>query len=203
MAQLILFSGPCNSGKTTLLNALNNRLFSQGIRPMVLTELIRQKTDKPIDELRKNAHEYLVIQEQIITEKIQQEKLAICDTHTEVWTADRAITDSLFYLENYVNKTELNEEDTKLYAKLHKRVCEYAGRYFSYYKLVQLKPLRAIQQDIFRPNNLNHLQQYEYECINRLNEYYSAKTHSKCLEIDLNHITQETALDEIFKFANL
>lgn len=203
MAQLILFSGPCNSGKTTLLNALNNKLFSQGIRPMVLTELIRQKTDKPIDELRKNAHEYLVIQEQIITEKIQQEKLAICDTNAEVWTADRAITDSLFYLENYVNKTELNEEDTKLYAKLHKRVCEYAERYFSYYKLVQLKPLRVVQQDIFRPNNLNHLQQYEYECINRLNEYYSAKTFTKCLELDLNHITQKTALDEIFKFANL
>lgn len=203
MAQLILLSGPCNSGKTTMLNALNNELFNTGVRAIILDELIRKKTDKPIDELRKNAHEYLMLQEQIITEKMNQEKMAISDTHHEVYIADRAITDSLFYLENYVNKTELNEEDIILYAKLHKQVCEYLCKYFNRYYLVQFRPLRAIQQDMFRPNNINHLQQYEYVCISRLNEFYSKKAHVEYLEIDLNRLTQEAAIEDILNFTDL
>lgn len=203
MATLILLSGPCNSGKTTVLNALYNKLFSNGIKAMILNELIRQKTDKPIDELRKNAHEYLLLQEQIITEKMEQEKIAIGDTHTEVWIADRAITDSLYYLENYVNKTELSEEDTKLFAKLHKRICNYLDRYFAYYNLVQFTSLKAIEQDMFRPKNFSSLQQYEYECINRLNEHYSRNSHNEFLKIDLNKITQENALEQIIEFADL
>lgn len=204
MAQLILFSGPCNSGKTTLLNALSNKLFDCGTQSIILTELIRQKTDKPIDELRKNAHEYLALQEQIILEKIKQEETALLDTHIPVWIADRAITDSLFYLENYVNKTELSEEDTIRFAKLHERVCQHAENSFYRYKLVQLRPIKAIELDMFRPNNLKYLQRYEYECINRLNKYYFARTDNKCfLEINLNKTSQEDALNEIFKFANL
>lgn len=200
MAQLILFSGPCNSGKTTTLNAVYNELFNHGCRAMILDELIRQKTDKPIDELRKNAHEYLMLQEQIITEKMEQEKAAIADRRiSEVWLADRAITDSLYYLENYVNKTELNSEDTILFAKLHKRICEYLDEYFRYYCLIQFKPLKAIQQDMFRPNNINHLQQYEYECINRLNTYYFIKMHV----VDLNLYTQEAVVEQILNFAGL
>lgn len=203
MAQLILLSGPCNSGKTTILKALYNKLFSEGHRAIVLDELIRLKTNKPIDELRRNAHRYLMLQEQIITEKMEQEKIAIGDTLHEVYLVDRAITDSLYYLENYVNKTELSEEDTIQYAKLHKRVCEYLDKYFSYYNLVQFRPLRAIQQDMFRPNNINHLQQYEYTCISRLNEFYSKKAHVEYLEVDLNRLTQEAAIEDIFDFADL
>lgn len=203
MATLILLSGPCNSGKTTTLNALKKELFNGGEDVVILNELIRKIIYKPIDELRKNAHEYLTLQEQIITKKMEQEIIAMFDTRFDVYIADRAITDSLFYLENYVNKIDLNEEDSKLFCKLHGKICGYLEHYFYMYHLVQFKPLEIIEQDLFRPKYLKYFHNYEYECINRLNKHYSILSNNQFMELDLNHIPVQGAVKEIMEFANI
>lgn len=203
MAKLILFSGPCNSGKTTTLKSLHQWLFSVGVEARILDEIIRRETDVPIDELRKDAHNYLLLQSKIITDKIELEKIAINDLRNEVWLADRAVTDSLFYLENYVNKNELSEEDIKIFAKLHEQICSYLKTYFKSYCLVQFSPIRNIEEDSFRPKNLSLLQDYEYECINRLNEYYSNYSNRKFMRIDLNAYTKKQAILRIKNFFGL
>ena len=203
MAKLILFSGPSNSGKTTTLKSLQHMLFSAGVETKTLDEIIRRETKAPIDELRKDAHNYLLLQKKIITDKIELEKIAINDFRNEVWLADRAVTDSLYYLENYVNKTDLNEEDTTIFAKLHEQICNYLKMYFKHYNLIQFSPIRKIENDSYRPKNLSILQNYEYECINRLNEYYSAISNRKFMRLDLNAYSKKQALLRIKYFFNL
>ena len=125
------------------------------------------------------------------------------DFRNEVWLADRAVTDSLYYLENYVNKNELSEEDTEIFARLHDKICRYLKTYFRNYHVIQFSPIRNIEKDSFRPKNLNLLQNYEYECINRLNEYYSKCSATQFMKIDLNAYTKEQAILRIKNFYNL
>ena len=206
MAIIILFSGGCNSGKTTTLKAVASKLQKRGYAVTILDELIRKETDKPIDELRKNAKEYLQLQNKIIREKIKQEKSAIEDNRTEtVYLADRAVTDSLFYLENYVDKSQLDEEGIKLFCKLHTSVHEYLTRYFWRYSLVvEFHPLVVRELDLFRPVHVDMMKNYEALCISRLNFYYSnGYKKQNFIEIDLNYKSSEDAVNKIINTAGL
>ena len=205
MAKLILFSGGCNSGKTTTLKAVASKLQSLGYEVNILDELIRKETDKPIDELRKDANAYLKLQDKIIRAKIEQEKAAIENNRTnDIYLADRAVTDSLFYLENYVDKSQLDEEGLKLFCVLHNSIHEYLKRYFWRYSLVvEFQPIAVREHDLFRPVHIDMMKNYEGICIARLNFCYSNgyKYHNFTV-IDLNYMKLEKAVDKIIKKLN-
>lgn len=201
MAKLILFSGGCNSGKTTTLKAVASKLQSFGYEVKILNEIIRKETDKPIDELRKDAKSYLQLQNKIIRAKLEQEIAAINDETNCIYLADRAATDSLFYLENYVDKSQLDEESIKLFCNLHYTVHNHLLHYFSRYHLVvEFMPLKVQQLDIFRPAYIDIMKKYESRCISRLNIYYSnGNCCSTVMCIDLNCTKQEEAINKIIK----
>ena len=111
MSKVIAFSGGCFSGKTTTMNEVKAYLEDAGYKVVVLGELIRTATSKPIDVIRKDPTAYLRLQEKIIRSKIEQENKALEDDSNTVYLADRAITDSLFYLQNYVDKSGLSDEE--------------------------------------------------------------------------------------------
>ena len=206
MATLILFSGGCNSGKTTTLKAVASKLQSLGYKVNILDELIRKETDKPIDELRKDAKAYLQLQDKIIRAKIEQEKAAIEDNRTDdIYLADRAVTDSLFYLENYVDKSQLDEEGLKLFCRLHNSVHEYLKRYFWRYSLVvEFQPVAVRELDLFRPVHINMMKNYEGICIARLNYCYSnGYKKQNFMVADLNYMKLEEAVDKIIEKAEL
>lgn len=206
MAKLILFSGGCNSGKTTTLKAVASKLQSLGYKVKILDEIIRKETDKPIDELRKDAKAYLQLQDKIIGTKIEQEKVAIEDNRTDnIYLADRAVTDSLFYLENYVDKSQLDEEGLKLFCKLHNSVHEYLKRYFWRYSLVvEFQPVAVQELDLFRPVHIDIMKNYEAIGIERLNWYYSnGYKKQNFMVADLNCMKLEEAVDKIIEKAEL
>lgn len=206
MAKLILFSGGCNSGKTTTLKAVASKLQSLGYRVNILDEIIRKETDKPIDELRKDAKAYLALQDKIIRAKIEQEKAAIEDNRTDdIYLADRAVTDSLFYLESYVDKSRLDEEGLKLFCKLHSSVHEYLKHYFWRYSLVvEFQPIAVRELDLFRPVHVDMMKNYECVGIARLNYCYSnGYKKQNFMAADLNHMKTEEVIDKIIEKAEL
>lgn len=206
MATLILFSGGCNSGKTTTLKAVASKLQSLGYSVRILDEIIRKETDKPIDELRKDAKAYLVLQNKIIRTKIEQEKIAIEDNRTDdIYLADRAVTDSMFYLENYVDKSQLDEESLKLFCRLHNSVHEYLKRYFWRYSLVvEFQPIAVRELDLFRPVHIDMMKYYESICIARLNYCYSNGYRKQNFMVaDLNYMKLEETVDKIIEKARL
>ena len=206
MAKLILFSGGCNSGKTTTLKAVASKLQSLGYRVNILDEIIRKETDKPIDELRKDAKAYLALQDKIIRAKIEQEKAAIEDNRTDdIYLADRAVTDSLFYLESYVDKSRLDEEGLKLFCKLHSSVHEYLKHYFWRYSLVvEFQPIAVRELDLFRPVHVDMMKNYECVGIARLNYCYSnGYKKQNFMAADLNHMKIEEVIDKIIEKAEL
>lgn len=205
MAKLILFSGGCNSGKTTTLKAVASKLQGFGYEVNILDELIRKETDKPIDELRKDANAYLKLQYKIIRAKIEQEKAAIENNRTDdIYLADRAVTDSLFYLENYVDKSQLDEEGLKLFCGLHNSVHEYLKRYFWRYSLVvEFQPIAVQEHDLFRPVHIDMMKNYEAIGIERFNWYYSnGYKKQNFMVVDLNYMKLEKAVDKIIKKLN-
>lgn len=206
MAKLILFSGGCNSGKTTTLKAVASKLQSLGYKVNILDEIIRKETDKPIDELRKDAKAYLALQDKIIRAKIEQEKAAIEDNRTDdIYLADRAVTDSLFYLESYVDKSRLDEEGLKLFCKLHSSVHEYLKHYFWRYSLVvEFQPVAVRELDLFRPAHVDMMKNYECVGIARLNYCYSnGYKKQNFMAADLNYMKTEEVIDKIIEKAEL
>lgn len=173
MAKVIAFSGGCHSGKTTTINKIAEALEARGHKVVKLSELMREVTDKSIDELRKSPHEYLEVQEQIISAKINQECNAFNDNSKTIYLVDRAITDSLFYLENYVDKSRLNTAEIIRLCNLDFVARQHAVDAFNkgYNMLLQFAPLDIVDNsDAYRPQELEWLKDYEYQGICTLNE---------------------------------
>lgn len=172
MAKVIAFSGGCHSGKTTTINKVAEALKAKGYKVKKLSELMRKVTGLSIDELRKNPHKYLTVQEQIISMKINQECKAFNDTGDVIYLVDRAITDSLFYLENYVDKSSLTPEEIIRLSNLDFVARQHAMDAFNcgYDMLIQFEPLDIIEnKDQYRPQLLEHLKDYEYQGISTFN----------------------------------
>lgn len=196
MSKVIAFSGGCFSGKTTTMNEVKAYLEDAGYKVAVLGELIRTATGKPIDVIRKDPTAYLRLQEKIIRSKIEQENKAIEDNGDNiVYLADRAITDSLFYLQNYVDKSGLSDEDMVAYCKLHKEVIEHAHNIFSAknFFVLEFSPINnGTSDDIFRPKHIDFSKEYEHDAISLLNSSFkeyecnSLLPCVKIIKIDLN-----------------
>lgn len=172
MSKVIVFSGGCHSGKTTTMNEIKKALEARGYNVIKLNELIREVISGPIDELRKNPHTYLEVQEQIISAKINQECNAFNDKSRTIYLVDRAITDSLFYLENYVDKSKLNTAEIIRLCNLDFVARQHAMDAFNkgYDMLLQFEPMDIVDNsDTYRPQELEWLKDYEYQGISTLN----------------------------------
>ena len=193
MSAVIAFSGGCYSGKTTTIEIVKDALIKCNYNVIVLSELLREITDESIDELRKNPSKYLDLQFNIITKKMLQENKAFNDISDVVYLADRAITDSLFYLENYVDKSKLSEQDIERLCKLDSIVRSHAVKAFSegYTSVLEFTPLQIKNKnDKYRPKYLKHLSNYEYNAIHTLNLAYSynrinRKTFLKAFDLQI------------------
>lgn len=185
--KFIAFSGGCFSGKTTTMKLAKEVFESHGIKVIMLDELMRDKKIVSIDEIRKNPVEYLNLQEEIITKKIDMEHALHLKNEKCVVLADRAITDSLFYLLFYVDKSQLDYKDMLRFEKLYAFVDEYARNkafYNIYDYLLEFKPLSndvcvKACDDIYRPMNLLVQRHSEYRLIRTLNRSYISPL-SKC-----------------------
>lgn len=192
MSTVIAFSGGCYSGKTTTIGVVKKALENAGYEVATLNELIRVATSKPIDELRKNPSEYLKLQEKIIREKIEQENKAFEDKSDKVYLIDRAITDSLFYLQNYVDKSALTEEEMIRYCELHKAVISHAKKAFSqfgYSVVLEFMPIKGTNNtDKYRPKHITHSKEYEHDAISILNFNFMYRniTSASIFRINLN-----------------
>ena len=178
MSKVIAFSGGCGSGKTTTIAKIKNILTEQtGLNVVILNELLREKTDIPIDKLRKSPSDYLLLQDTIIREKIKQECEAFNDKSNTVYLVDRAITDSIFYLENYVDKSVLSENEIAILCELDAKARAHANYAFTkgYSCVLEFEPLYIQNNDKYRPEFLDHLRFYEYTAIQTLNIAYNAK----------------------------
>lgn len=204
MSRLIAFSGGCFSGKTTTLKRVKSFLEDTGHNVVVLDELIRTATDKPIDEIRKDASAYFELQNHIIRGKIAQESLALAnDDERTVYLADRAITDSLFYLQNYVNKNNLSRDEIKKYCRLHTLVLNYAKCIYDAkdFCVLRFTPLSGSSTDKYRPENLDHLKYYEHEAISLLNDSFKGTEYSATqIEVNLNRDTPEDVFGYVSGF---
>lgn len=195
-SKLIAFSGGCHSGKTTTINIVKKELESRGKKVIVLNELLRNVTDKPIDELRKDKEEYYRVQKKIISEKINQEKRACQEIYEgrkdTVYFADRALSDSLFYLEHYVETSSFDDSLLEDYIAFDKYVFDEALLSFRrrYEYVIEFTPIQVKpdENDKYRPKRIDISQNFEYQSIKRNNAYFSmmsGKTASKLKHLDL------------------
>lgn len=198
MSRVIAFSGGCFSGKTTTMKIVKEQLESAGYKVTVLDEIIRTVTDEPIDKIRKNPSSYLALQEKIITAKIEQELKAFEEDSNTIYLADRAITDSLFYLQNYVDKSNLTPSEIERFCKLHHTTVRHARKAVGncYFAIIEFRPLIGINTDTFRPKNIDFSKEYEYEAIHTLNKsFWYGPVYYRY--VDMNIDTHESVADSI------
>lgn len=200
---IIAFSGGCFSGKTSTMEALKSILEKDGYRVVIISEAMREtkvaKSGMSIDAIRQDANLYFKLQKEIIRKKINQEFNAFNGKPNTIYLFDRAITDSLFYYEFYVDKSKLdNKED---YFSFHKFLLSKISSTLNQIDLlIEFKPLKNcnINDDKMRPAYLKEASYSEYTCIHRLNYKYRQKNkvHS-FMSINLNNTCSNNCIEQI------
>lgn len=180
---LIAFSGGCFSGKTTTMNKLLSYLKDKGYPVEVIGERAReimpQQYNGNIDLLRKNAKDYLKFEIDIISKKIQDEDNARAGESKKIYLIDRALSDSLFYLETYIDIKSLDLESAKEFTDFHKELVNLLAmdrlHYCNYrYDIVfEFEPIEnSNNDDTFRPGNVDVIKHYEHNRIKRINDEF-------------------------------
>lgn len=173
----IAFSGGCCSGKTSTMQALKYILEQQGYKVVILDEVIRKTKEaehhfNSIISLRKNAASYFRLQEKIIKQKIEQEKEAYNSKEPIIYLFDRALTDSLFYFEFYVDKVGLHDRKPGYFTFHRWLYREVMDSMYHLDMLVEFKPLLKVadsNRDTMRPNYLDMASYSEFLGIHRNN----------------------------------
>lgn len=190
ISKVIAFSGGCFAGKTTTIEYVKSKLLEDGFKVCVFNEVIRDSLDSlkmTIDQVRSMPKVYLDLQHDVIQKKIEHEAQAFeamkqdkhFGAHNEtVYLFDRAITDSLFYYENYVDKSGLRSPEliTK-YVEFHSMLLAYVSPAFKLYDMVlEFSPINSLtDNDFYRPEGLGVIKYYEHACIHRLNKFYASQ----------------------------
>lgn len=200
----IAFSGGCFSGKTSTMEALKSVLEKDGYKVVIVSEAMREtevaKSGMSIDAIRQDANLYFKLQKEIIQKKINQELAAFDSEGDTIYLFDRALTDSLFYYEFYLDKNKLDNK--KEYFKFHEflinKVCSNINQIDL---LIEFKPLnsRDINEDKMRPAYLKEASYSEYTCIRRLNHFYRRKSEKRLgfFTIDLNDKKFNNCIEQI------
>lgn len=198
--KILVFSGSCYSGKTTSINVIKNILESKNKKVIFLSELIRKYNIVSIDKVRDDSNDYMELQNTVINDKINSEKKAIEDYNKNTYVLiDRSITDSLFYLTFYINKSNLDKEHKKMFIDLFNIVNNYLDNINNIYDFIfEFKPiLNKTEVDKYRPENLNDFQSIEYEMIKKYNELYF-KENKNYFKVDLNTVSLQD-MEEYWK----
>jgi len=194
---IIAFSGGCFSGKTSTINLYKNLL---GDRAITLDELVRGKKIISIDDIRKDPIKYLDFQEEIITQKIEQEKYAFSNSKDKIVLVDRALSDSLFYLTFYVNKDKnLQGNFWTKYSSLIDRVKKSTQYAFEniYDYVLEFSPIEAkCNDEVFRPHFIDVQKYIEYDMISTYNQAFSKP--NQLIKLNLNKNVNEIGYDKIF-----
>lgn len=200
----IAFSGGCFSGKTSTMEALKFILEKEGYNVVIISEAMREtevaKSGMSIDAIRQDANLYFKLQKEIIQKKINQEFEAFNGEPNTIYLFDRAITDSLFYYEFYVDKSKLDNKEE--YFKFHKYLLDKVSSTLNQVDLlIEFKPLnnRDINVDKMRPAYLNSASYSEFACIFRLNHNYRRKSDRKLgyYMVDLNDKYYNNCVEQI------
>lgn len=196
---VIAFSGGCFSGKTTTMEKLKESLEKRGHKVAMLSELVRERKIESIDKLRQDPSAYLKFQQDIILEKIDAE-LNCTKLDVDIVLIDRAITDSLFYLMFYVDKSKLSFDDIALFYGLQNRIRMHMKQAFEqiYHLVIEFSPINAVCDDkVFRPKQIGALKYIEYDIISMLNDYAVSSTLGKYVKWDLNTQSAEELILKI------
>lgn len=185
----IAFSGGCFSGKTTTMLKAKDIFEDNGVNVVMLNEIVRERKIESITELRKNASAYLEFQEDVILKKINAEIEQKCIDTKKVVLCDRAITDSMFYLLFYTDKSKLTRKEIARFNALYYNVHNHAHYAFEHlYNVVfEFAPIKNINTtDKFRPDNIDILASIEHRFISTLNDAYDTSINCVREKIDLN-----------------
>lgn len=200
----IAFSGGCFSGKTSTMEALKSILEKEGYKVVIVSEAMREtevaKSGMSIDAIRQDANLYFKLQKEIIQKKINQEFEAFNGKPNTIYLFDRAITDSLFYYEFYVDKGKLDNKEE--YFKFHKYLLDKVSSTLNQVDLlIEFKPLnnRDINADKMRPAYLSSASYSEFACIFILNNNYRRKLDRKLgyYMVDLNDKYYNNCVEQI------
>lgn len=196
---VIAFSGGCFSGKTTTMEKLKESLEKRGHKVAMLSELVREYKFESIDKLRQNPSRYLKFQRDIILDKIDAE-LACTNLDVDVVLIDRAITDSLFYLLFYVDKSELCFDDIALFYGLQNNIHAHIKQAFGriYDLVIEFSPISDVCHDeVYRPKQIGALKYIEHDTISMLNEFATANVLGKHIKWDLNTRSAEELIARV------
>jgi len=194
--KIIAFSGSSFSGKTTAINKLKN---FYGAKSVSLNEIIRKKITN-IDEARKNPYDYLLLQEEIISQKFEQEKNCFEQSDKGlIYLVDRSLSDSFFYFLFYVKKEEFSDVQFDKYMEVFSKVRAYYNysHKFLYDGVVCFSPL-FLEKDVkdpLRPSKIDYLKEIEYFIIDSFNKTGGCKNI-----IDFNPNTEKT--EKLIQFIN-
>lgn len=199
----IAFSGGCFSGKTSTMEALKSILEKEGYKVVIISEAMREteiaKSGMSIDAIRQDANSYFKLQKEIIQKKVKEEIEAFSGEPNTIYLFDRALTDSLFYYEFYVDKSKLDNRYE--YFKLHKWLLrEVHTSLINLDLLIEFKPLKNcnVNDDKMRPAYLGEASYSEYTCIHRLNYTYRRKDNVHgFMSIDLNNECSNNCIEQI------
>lgn len=200
--RVVTFSGGCVSGKTTMMNAVRENLASKGIKCVFMDEIMREKKINSIDDIRSAPGKYLSLQEDIIMEKVNLERMIKFSTKSidaDVVLIDRALSDSLFYLLFYTDKSKLTTAELQRFEALYAYVNDHAKYMFEriYDLVIFFKPLSNVKvDDKFRPKNIDILKYTESRMIEMLNTYF-CMGGCRMMSTDLNNDHDDKALSHI------
>lgn len=200
---MIAFSGGCFSGKTSTMEALKSILEKEGYKVVIVSEAMREtevaKSGMSIDAIRQDANLYFKVQKEIIQKKVKEEIEAFSGESNTIYLFDRALTDSLFYYEFYVDKNKLDNKYE--YFKFHKWLLgEVHTSLANLDLLIEFKPLEncSVNDDKMRPAYLKEASYSEYTCIHRLNYTYRQKDKVQgFMSINLNNECNINCIEQI------
>ena len=196
---IVAFSGGCFSGKTTTINKIAEKLRQLGYTVYILNENIRDKNvfrkAGNIDNIRQDPNSYLLLQNEIIREKIENENEILDAKYTTktIILVDRALTDSLFYLSCYVDKANLTLENKKIFRHLFSFIYMILLLSKRYDKVLEFRPIKIENIDKYRPKDLEQLHFFEYEIIHCFNNNFFDKS---IVEENIN-VKQESCIDNL------
>lgn len=196
----IAFSGGCFSGKTSTMKALKSTLEKEGNEVIILSELIREtekaKRINSIDEIRRCPNMYFDLQKDIIRAKVQQEFKAFFSNRPVIYLFDRALTDSLFYYEFYVDKSNLCNKQN-YFAFYEQLICNIKNSFNYLDLIVEFKPLKQIKNDdMMRPATIEYSAQAEYLGIHRNNMAF-LKSPDNYMQLDLSSVSGNNSIEQI------
>lgn len=205
---VIAFSGGCFSGKTTTMEKLKDTLEKKGCRVIMLSELVREHKIESIDELRRDYKKYLAFQEEVIHGKILAECHLLSDEYNsnDIVLVDRAITDSLFYLLFYVDKSKFEFDDISKFYDIQTRTMAHVKYAFDriYDLVIEFEPIsKPCEDTVYRPKQVGALKYVEATTISMLNEYANHGTLGKLIRWDLNMSSEFRLIKEIMLRFNL